>query len=322
MTAPSPFLSYAAFRFHLKVTTFMELPPYKGAVFRGAFGSNFRKLVCAAPENPCEDCRFHLSCLYVAIFEPPPPAHYPEAGKFRQAPRPYIINPPLLLDRRFEPGDSLTFELVLVGRTIEALPYFMVIFSEMGRQGLGRTRGKYRLTRVDLLSSEGALPIYDHQSRSLRPLTKSHGPIFLPEDAQADTLTLHFLTPLRLKQKGDLVTRFSFPLFFARLAQRLSLLASFYERNPDLPDLTPLISQAHLIQVAPRHLRWYDWERYSRRQDTTMKFGGLVGRVVLSGPLGPFLPYLRLGSQVNVGQETTFGLGKFQLEFPENTTGR
>jgi hypothetical protein len=35
--------------------------------------------------------------------------------------------------------------------------------------------------------------------------------------------------------------------------------------------------------------------------------------VTFAGPLGPFLPYLRLGEQVHIGQGNTFGLGRYTI---------
>jgi len=40
----------------------------------------------------------------------------------------------------------------------------------------------------------------------------------------------------------------------------------------------------------------------------------LLGRITFTGDLGPFMPYLRWGEAVNIGQATTFGLGRFHLE--------
>lgn len=310
---PKAFLSFARFRFSLRVTNLMVLPPYKGAVFRGAFGNAFRRLACLFPQRKCPACEQRGQCLYAAVFEPSPPPQYPDAGKFHQAPRPYVLNPPLTTKSTINPGEVLSFELVLVGRAVDAIPYFIVIFSEIGRRGLGRDRGSFELLIVELLSQNEPTPLYHSRSPALAAFEAESGPQTRPGDEQVNSLTLQFLTPLRLKEKGDLVTRFTFSLFWERLTQRLSLLSAFYEKNPRLPDFTPLSSQASQIQVLRHDLHWHDWERYSRRQDATMKFGGLVGRITLQGPLGPFMPFLRLGAQVNVGQETTFGLGRYSL---------
>ncbi len=93
--SPHMLFPFERFRFTIKVTSLMVLPPYKGAVFRGAFGNAFRRIVCAVPKADCTTCMLRLKCLYVSIFEPPPPANYPDAAKFSTAPAPYVLNPPL-----------------------------------------------------------------------------------------------------------------------------------------------------------------------------------------------------------------------------------
>ena len=308
-----PFLTYARFRFHLQVKTLMVLPPYKGAVFRGVFGAALRRLVCMARDSDCTSCPLREKCLYVALFEPPPPADYADAGKFRQAPRPYVLNPPLTTRQTFHPGDTLDFELVLLGPAVEALPYFIHIFQELGRRGLGRERGRFELLEVAAVTANGNYPVYARDQGTLAPFAPEAGPVTWPGDDQVREITLEFLTPVRLKEKADLVTRLDFPQLFAALSRRLQLLAAFYGNRAALPDLAALQRQAATISVTHYDLHWFDWERYSRRQETAMKLGGLRGQITFGGPMAAFLPYLRLGEQVHIGQGNTFGLGYFKI---------
>ena len=294
----------------------MVLPPYKGAVFRGAFGNAFRRVVCAVPRADCATCLLRLKCLYVSVFEPPPPPNYPDAAKFSDAPRPFILNPPLTNRQAFHPGDNLEFELVLIGPAIEALPYFIYTFIEIGRKGLGPERGRYGMVAVDLLRGDDTTRIYNGRTQTLASYPPREMDLaYNPEDRPADSVTLHFLTPLRLKIKGNLVTHLTFPLFFDRLAQRLALLAAFYNSAVPSPDFSPLMALAESINIAAHDLHWYEWERFSTRQKEAMKFGGLKGRITFTGELGQFMPWLKLGGRVNVGQNTTFGLGQYTFSW-------
>lgn len=304
---------FERFRLAIEVTSLMVLPPYKGAVFRGAFGNTFRRLVCAVPREDCATCLLRPRCLYVSVFEPPPPSNFPDAAKYSQAPPPYVINPPSTNRQAFRPGDYLEFELVLIGPTVEALPYFIYAFIEMGKRGLGSERGRFQLSAADLLRGEESIRVYDGGTRIVTacPPRARIGP--QSEKDGISSITLHFLTPLRLKVKGDLATRLTFPLFFERLTQRLTLLTEFYSPATALPDFSSLKTHAESIEVSAHQLHWYEWERYSSKQKDTMKFGGLKGLVSFSGDLGPFVPWLRLGEKVNVGQSTTFGLGKYMI---------
>jgi len=183
----------------------------------------------------------------------------------------------------------------------------------MGRKGLGREWGKYEIDRIDLMRDAETIQIYDGSTKSLSAYPQKEEHESYAADETVSSLTIDFLTPLRLKAKGDLVTRLTFSLLFERLAQRLTLLAAFYGTNSRVPDFTSLIDRSREIEVSADTLHWYDWERYSFRQKTTMSLGGLRGKISFKGNLTPFMPFLRLGEQVNVGQSTSFGLGKYEI---------
>ena len=73
------------------------------------------------------------------------------------------------------------------------------------------------------------------------------------------------------------------------------------------------IERAAGVTAVETALRWHDWERYSQRQKQKMKLGGLVGEVEFAGEWQPFLPLLRLGAALHVGNGTGFGLGRYEI---------
>jgi len=311
---PAVFWRFVRCRFSLRIIDAVILPPYKGALWRGSFGHVFRKLVCLLPsQTSCPTCILTEKCLYAALFEPTAPPDLADAAKYLQAPRPFVLVPPLTGRRSFHPDDTLYFDLVLIGPAIEALPYFIFVFQELGKRGWGRQRRRFALTEVEQIREGKGKILYSQETLLARGLEPEVGPVFFPADATVQAVTLNLLTPVRLKVKGDLATDLTFPLFWEHLSRRLELLAALYgpiDNPPDVADLTP---QAGAITVADRRLYWYDWQRYSHRQQETMKLGGLKGSITFAGPLGPFMPYLRLGEHLHVGQGTTFGLGRYKM---------
>jgi CRISPR-associated endoribonuclease Cas6 len=134
------------------------------------------------------------------------------------------------------------------------------------------------------------------------------------ETEPGDRLTLRFLTPTRLIYGGSLTDSLDFHILLRVLLRRLSNLAYFHCGTDLQLDYRGLIAAAEQIRTVESRLRWYDWERYSSRQDARMKMGGFLGRVTYAGDLQPFLPLLWLGSFVHVGKGTSFGLGKYVIE--------
>jgi hypothetical protein len=112
--------------------------------------------------RPCgQRCERGNACPYGYIFETTPPDESEVLSNLSEVPRPFVIEPPD--DRRtfIPPGERLTFGLTLIGRGINYLPYFIAVFRELGKIGLGRPfdtaqgrqRGKYRLLAMDAIST-------------------------------------------------------------------------------------------------------------------------------------------------------------------------
>ncbi len=170
-----PHFVFETLRFHLRMTTLNVLPPYKGALLRGALDNAFRRLVCPLPRQDCGHCSVHDQCRYMALFHPSPPAGFPDAGKFGNAPPPYALKPSPDNRQAYHPQDILEFELTLIGRAVDAVPYFIFVVDRIGRRGLGPERGRYELRQVILLRDSRNQVIYDGADQTLRSLrTRGH----------------------------------------------------------------------------------------------------------------------------------------------------
>ena len=78
-------------------------------------------------------------------------------------------------------------------------------------------------------------------------------------------------------------------------------------------DFKGLIEKAKEIRQTATDITWFDWKRYSTRQEEWMSLGGVTGTVSYEGKVAEFLPFLRLGEYVHVGKGTSFGLGKYEI---------
>ena len=306
-------LPSSCFRFSLQAKGAMILPPYKGAAFRGALSNGMRRLVCASSRKECNGCDLISNCLYAAVFEPGPPRNHPEAGKFATAPVPYVLTPPLSRQQAFRDEERLFFDLTLIGPAQDALPYLIYSAQSMGKRGFGHEKNRFNLLQVDKIENGCSAQVYDGASQTLLNADAPSIPVEPEQKSGIQKLALEFLTPLRIKVRGDLATDLNFALFFENLGRRISLLSSFYGNNGNCPDPSDLLEKSRTIQTLSSDLVWYDWQRWSSRQKDAMKLGGLIGKIAFEGDLGPFVPWLRLGELVHVGQSTSFGLGKYMM---------
>jgi CRISPR-associated endoribonuclease Cas6 len=264
--------------------------------------------------------------------------------KYPFAPHPFVITPPLEEKRTYREGDTLCFELTLIGKSIDFLPYFIYTFDELGRMGIGKGKGKYQLEEVrairpgertkakgerEEIQDEKTVLIYSGKDKTLRnnfkvlkvndlffsdqlPLTFRPSP---SSDLSLSSLHLNFLTPTRLKYDGQLSPDLEFHILIRNLLRRTSLLSYFHcEEQLDL-DFKGLIEEAKGVKVQKQNLRWVDWERYSNRQETKMKMGGFIGSISFKGDFREFIPLILLGEYIHVGKGTGFGLGKYEIKY-------
>ena len=263
-------------------------------------------------DKECGECILKGKCIYSYVFETPPPPDTKMMRKYEAAPHPFVIEPPLERKRGYKPGDNLTFGLVLIGKAIEYLPYFIYTFDELGKVGIGKGKGKFVLMQVTC----GDETIYHIDSKTVKSFkTASFSLDGVPtDDASPGKLRLSLLTPTRLFFDGQVTFEIEFHMLVRNLLRRLSLLCYFHcNGDPSSWDFKGMIDKANEVQVTDRKVKWYDWERYSGRQDRRIKMGGLVGDITFSGDLLPFMPLINAGEVVHVGKGATFGLGKYSV---------
>ncbi|OQY10108.1 MAG: hypothetical protein B6I30_08850, partial [Desulfobacteraceae bacterium 4572_187] len=199
----SPF-TFAVFRLTLEAIDEMRLPPYKGSALRGSFGHAFRRVVCPMRRKDCEGCVLTAKCVYHYIFETMPSEDDPFVrNRNDKAPHPYIIRPPLDGVERYGKGKELIFDLILIGKAIDYLSYFAYTFMQMGKNGLGRGRGKFFLKRIDAIDPDKtSIELYRAGSETLRSESaRISCEALMNRRPSPQRCTLRFLTRLELKAK-------------------------------------------------------------------------------------------------------------------------
>ena len=74
-----------------------------------------------------------------------------------------------------------------------------------------------------------------------------------------------------------------------------------------------MIGEAENVSTEKKSLKWYDWERFSSRQNVRMKMGGIVGEITYRGKIKQILPVLKAGEILHFGKGTSFGLGRYEI---------
>ncbi len=314
-------LSFGRFTITLKPDAALRLPPYTGSMFRGAFGLALQRVVCATHSYECTSCRLKDRCIYPYVFETSPPQDTRMMRKYSAAPHPFVLAPPAG-GQTVAPGEAFELGLTLFGRALRWLPHFIFTFERMGRIGFGSHRVTATVIGANGWVDGRCCRIYSAEEGTLAGTEAYTQTARLPlrppaggADSHADErIEVEFLTPVRVKYDERLAMSLEFHVLVRALLRRIALLSYFHcGGDPSMIAFREWIDLARSVRTVSSTLVWYDWTRYSQRQRETMQLGGLIGRVTFQGPLGPFVPLLRVGEVTHVGKATSFGLGQYRL---------
>ncbi|MDO5623721.1 MAG: CRISPR system precrRNA processing endoribonuclease RAMP protein Cas6 [Pseudomonadota bacterium] len=301
-------LPIARLRLTVRADAPLHLPPYAGSMLRGAFGHALLALA-PLPHHGGQPCALHASCPYCQVFASPPlPAH--SLQKFSQMPAPYVIEPPEGGAQRLSAGQAFDFGLVLIGKALTHIGAIERAWQRALRIGLGHEHAPCTLVKIHDENGEKPFEIMREKlSKSIIDLP--------PAPTLTHRATLHFHTPLRLQIQGKPARAHQLTArhLLITLARRWQLLQDVHlGAAAPQQDFAALSTQASAITLQAHGLRWYDWGRYSQRQQREMQLGGLLGSLHLHGELSPFAHLLHLGQWLHLGKNTSFGLGGYRLQ--------
>ncbi len=229
-------------RVYCEAQTPIRLNEHKGSAIRGALFYALRGTAypnaawsgfCANKVAPnCFVCPVNAVCPVMRLV-----STLDEEGTHgHQAPRPYIINPPLEEQTVYARGEHFGFDLLLAGDAADLFPYVVLALDRLAYEGLGAQvesggwgsrRGTAHVTRIDAVH-----PLTGELSPVLRPSSRTVNVPALPI-THADVLaaagrlptqgdlTLHFITPLRLVEREQLVQQPYFRPLLHRLIERI-----------------------------------------------------------------------------------------------------
>ena len=308
---------FGKYQFLCRLENEAILPFFKGSTFRGLFGHALKKVVCALKRQECEECLLKERCVYSLAFETHLTTQPLEGSRISSPPHPFVIEPPLTSETTFPKGSAFDFNLLLFGEMNNSLPYFIYAIDQMGKIGIGKRisgkRGRFLLKEV----ISGNRIIYSATDQKLDSTETYEILPFLESENYSDnnfSIRVILDTPLRLKFENRLKADLPFHVLVRAMLRRVSSLYSCYGDGEPSLDYRGLVRRAETVLIVTGDLKWFDWRRYSHRQDQAMFMGGMTGSITYEGKIGEYMPLIDFCSKVHLGKQTAFGLGKIKAE--------
>ena len=304
-------LPYAEVTFFARFTGNGQLPGFRGATIRGAFGHHLRRTVCHVRTIRCSDCIVRSNCVYGYIFEGMAAEDRTVMRLYPYVPQPFVVVTALHESPEVFEGNLWDFSLRLFGHAIDHFPYIAYSIVEAGKAGLGKDRIPFEITRI----TQGAVGkcVYEEGTNCLGKLAVTCTDFNRTRWA-GDLLTVDFITPAKLRVEGRDVHQVNFSDIIRAASRRVGILAHFYGSHGNgVPDGSALAQRSEAIETVTDETRWFEFDRYSPRQDRRMTLGGVVGRMQFRGAFGPFRRLLTLTEVAGIGKATSFGFGRIAV---------
>uniref|UniRef100_A0A7C3E7A5 CRISPR system precrRNA processing endoribonuclease RAMP protein Cas6 n=1 Tax=Gracilinema caldarium TaxID=215591 RepID=A0A7C3E7A5_9SPIR len=300
------------FKIHFEKPTLIDT--YPTFALRSVLGYQLRRMHCISHTSQCVDCVFRQTCANALLFETIIEKDTPILPGRDRASHPFR------LFCHAEPGtvqQDLTVMVQLYGKGCDYVPHMIFAIREAGKNGLFRSRTPFTLSVYNTQHQ----PVLEDDTVRIKDIpTETYT---FPDSFESISKTLHItcLSPLRFKVEGRYRSDFSASDFVMASLRRHVTLFTLYgtdfannnaEGPPDMESLSDL-------QITSSQRKWKDYMRYSSRQKTLMKMGGVIGDFIVSGTAPAWAwDSITLAGSLGSGKNTSFGFGNIRVREVED----
>jgi Uncharacterized conserved protein (DUF2276). len=222
--------------------------------------------------------------------------------RYQKPPLPFAFRFPLLPEKS-APRTLVELSLVIAGEAISHLDLFLEAVRDLA--GSSEKMGRWQAVRIEAASEDGSRILVPSEGVGREfanlPLL-SFDELFSRSCAPCHSVTIDFLTPLRVLHKGVPLREIPFSAVAGALFRRVSSLAYYYGGEELSHDFKWLAERGREIACSRSGLNWIN--RGGGLQ-------GIEGSATFCGELAEFIPFLELGSRFNIGKGAAYGMGSY-----------
>ena len=303
-------IKYSKLCITVSFTEDVRLSKNKASAIRGGIGEMLLRENCIG-DRKCENCEFVRECLVQRILYSPMDIEPKFMGNGDSVG--YVIE---CEDYRrdFKRGDSLKFNIIVFGKVLVYFSQIIRAVFMLGVNGIGTYKAKYQIVSVDNTKGEHILEGSNvFMNRYLIETVGDYVKRRLGDIQGESNIYLKFATPVSLKYHGEFMQNFDIQTILNAIRRRLYILMCFEGIEEDnlylKSDIIPEQISEHSIQS--------EVLRYSNRHRQGMKLKGITGELEIRKITGRNFELLIAGELIHIGNNTSFGFGKYEILLKE-----
>lgn len=261
------------------------------------FAACCRAVACRTPDLKCDTCKKQGNCDWYLVFSQNCAGDSFALKRHQKPALPFAFSFPWQdVSDTLNVEGAIEFRLTVVGRAISSLEMLLAGFSLLTENdslagcvveavGSRDLQGEIKPLKTGNLSLLSSAWIMDSCSNS------------------STRLKIVLSSPLKLLSNGKPANSFDFGLFARSVMRRVSSLAYYYGDYEFETDFTDLSRQMATVICIDNSFGLTGQNRLS----------GITGSGTFEGDLEGIMPFLKLGTYLNVGKLSAFGMGSFRL---------
>ncbi|MEN8907559.1 MAG: CRISPR system precrRNA processing endoribonuclease RAMP protein Cas6 [Clostridiales bacterium] len=302
-------IKYLRIKFNLVCTKDIKFNKFEGSMFRGGFGYIFKDIVCSNKSDDCVICSDVTNCPYAKLFR----GIIKEDEKFKSAtinmPVPFVISMPFQGKDEIKINETFSLEVNLIGKAIDYLQYFIYCFDNLGKRGVGKSKGKYGMISVECKDSRDIIYIDNLLiEENIKVMN------FDDDYKGKSKAIINFITPVRIIEKGHFRRDIDFEVILKNILRRIELISYFHCDKKLEIDYDNLLDEVRNIEIEDRNLTLFNWSRFASNKNN-VNMSGYRGYMKGIGVFKSIIPYFNMGEIVYVGKGCSFGMGKYKINF-------
>ena len=313
-------IPYVKLHFTARVEEACRLPRNKASALRGGVGQMMILQNCilvsgSRTDEDCCECSCQEECLVQRFLYTP--VSVQPAFSAEKLSMGYLFECENYYED-FVEGDTFDFHVILFGKSRVYLNLLLQAVWALGQQGLGKDRGRFSIVRI-LNSRKEDILCDGYGGMQIRkdryyPETFAGYAQFRMQQLQKNGCrgVLKFQTETDIRFRKERMLEFNMEAIVSALARRAYLFNCFEGTDMDL-DIFMEEMLSDLPQICCQKVNQIQVKRFSSRQMSSMRLGGIKGEVRLDGLPGQLLPWMLAGEIMHIGKNTSFGFGRYRV---------
>lgn len=296
-------VKYSVLNFTLEIQSQCQLGENKVSALRGILGQALGVMNCfyEVENRQCKSCYLNEKCLGNSIVNTKL-----KSNLYFQSDKSFS---PLVFrchnkERNFEIGDRLNFTLIIFGDNVSYIPYIINAYEFAGTY-LGLNSG---LFTIEFVRNEFSEILFDGYRIDKEKIIISEIEDYIRARRRflRGIKGIRLISPLIYKSDRKIQRTIDGEGLKKLLERRILTLNALEEK-----EILPI--EINQFDLKEGEIGWGGYDRYSNRQNRTMKMEGITGYFTFSQLEENQIDYLIAGELIHIGKSSAFGFGEYEI---------